>query len=127
MRVFLPLIVLGSFVIGCADSDNDGDNGEVVPDSELAVKFKAARARLTGGDPWDEATARIEERLGPPNVKTDTQLRWAASEGDECFELSLARGGVLENVVRVTFIRATADAPDEFERCRALAQSISAQ
>jgi hypothetical protein len=122
MRVVLPLIVLGFLVIGCVDH-SDGNEG---PNSELYAKFTQARDSVTVGDPWSEATRRLEERLGPPKVKTDAEWRWATLQGDECFELSVMRTGVLDNLERITNTYATAAAAEDFEHCRATVQSTSA-
>ncbi len=122
MRVVLPLIFLGSLVAGCVDNSDGAD----VPDSELYVKFTQARDSVMVGDPWSEATQRIEERLGPAKVKTDTEWRWATLQGDECFDLSVMRAGVLDNLQRITNTYATAAVAEAFERCRAMVQSISA-
>jgi hypothetical protein len=108
-------------MVGCVDnSDRDP-----VPDSELFVKFTQARDSVMVGDPW-EATRRIEERLGPAKVKTDTEWRWAALQGDECFYLRVMRTGVLANIERIMNLYATAAVAADFERCKATVQSIGA-
>lgn len=114
---------VGFLVVGCVDHSDR----EEAPDSELYVKFAQARDSVMVGDPWTEATRRIEERLGPPAVKTDTEWRWATLQGDECFDLRVMRTGVLDNLQRITNTYVTAAVAEEFERCRAIVRSNSAQ
>jgi hypothetical protein len=120
MQAVLPLILLGSLLLGCADNSD----GKDAPDSELNVKFMEARDSVAVGDPWGEAIGRIEARLGPAKAKTDTEGRWAAAQGDECFDLRLTRRGVLDNLEQITNTYATAAVADDFARCKAAAQSI---
>jgi hypothetical protein len=110
---------LGLLVVGCVEHSDK----EEIPDSELYVKFTQARDSVMVGDPWNEATHRLEERLGPATVKTDTEWRWATLQGDECFDLRVARTGALDNLQRITNTYATTAVADEFERCKAMVQS----
>lgn len=123
MRVILPLVLLGFLVAGCADHSD----GNEAPDSELYVKFTQARDSVMIGDPWTEATRRIEERLGPARAKSDTEWRWSTVQGDECFDLRVMRKGLLDNVERITNTYVMATVADEFARCKAMVESNSAQ
>jgi hypothetical protein len=123
MQAVLPLVLLGSLLLGCADRID----GQDAPDSELYVKFMQARDSVAVGDPWGEATGRIEQRLGPAKVKTDTEWRWAALQGDECFDLRVMRTGVLDHLESITNTYATAAVAEDFARCKAVAQSISVE
>jgi len=122
MRPFLPLIVVGSLLASCADHGNEKD----IPDSALYVRFTQARDSVMVGDPWGDATRRLEEQLGPAAVKTDTHWRWTTLQGDECFDLSVMRTGAVDNIERITNTYATSDVADEFARCRALVQPSNA-
>jgi hypothetical protein len=55
--------------------------------------YKAVQQALKNGGPWTEATAAVEQKLGPAKVKADDRWQWAASDGDTCVELTLIKDG----------------------------------
>lgn len=122
MRAILPVIVLGLFVVGCADSSDRSP----APDSEIYIKFTQARDSVMVGDSWSESIRRLEERLGPATMKTDTEWRWATVQGDECFDLKMMRAAEFDRIERITNTYAAATAGDEFKRCKAMVPSSRA-
>ncbi len=75
------LIILAPILAAC---------GGTAPSLSLA-QLEAAREKVHGFQPWEQAEAALKETLGEPTVVDEATWAWTAREGEACHKLTVTR------------------------------------
>lgn len=114
------LLLVAFTVLGCGTKGVAADG-----DAALEATFTNARKSVTTGSAWSDATARLEQQLGPPNVRTETEWRWARLSGDFCYDARIIRNEGADKVNGVMGGKVNAAVEDRFGRCKSIATATA--
>jgi uncharacterized membrane protein len=61
------------------------------PKGPSAAQLEAARAKVHGFQPWDQAETALRSTLGDPTTQDDDGMTWVAHDGGKCHTLRVTK------------------------------------
>jgi hypothetical protein len=121
--VVLVLVACGSKEASKSEKSEKSEKAEKAEksDADIEATYKAARASVDSGHKWSASIAKVEQQLGPPKVKSDQEVRWAAVDGGSCYSLRHTR---IDDIVNGVFHETVSSiVTDLFAKCKATAEA----